>query len=166
MEKEFGVLLGVKYTQIDSEIKITYSSTSSPLYRIKSDVENTLLGPVFGIYGEGPVYGKLRFTAMMDVAVTWNHSRAKRFEYDNTAPQVALDAGQAHDLTSSAIDAELGVRYPVRKNFSLNLDYKAAFFSNLPFELKTRDSTFIETLELDKRDILFHGLTAGMIYSF
>lgn len=166
VEKEFGVLLGIKYTQIDSNIKITYSSATSTLYKIRSDVENTLIGPVFGIYGEGPVSGKLRFNAMMDIALTWDHSKAKRDEYDYTVPQTALDARQAHDLTSTVIDGELGVRYPVGQNLSLNLDYKAAFFSGLPFELKTRESTFIEALELDKRDILFHGLTAGVTYSF
>ena len=166
MGKEIGIMLGIKYTQLDSDIEITYSSTSSLMYGIKSDIENTLVGPLFGIYGEGPVFGKLRFKALMDMAITWNHSKAKRFEYDYTLSQAALDAAQAHDLTSTVIDGELGIRYPVKQNFSLNLDYKAAYFNGLPFELKTKESAFIDTLELTKKDILFHGLTAGVSYSF
>lgn len=166
LDKEFGVALGIKYAQADSDYTITYSSTSSALYNIKSDVENTLLGPVFGIYGNGPIYRKLRFNGLLNISLAWDHVRAKRFEYDNTFPQTALDKRQTYDNAVTVIDGEVGVRYPLRENLSLNLDYKAAFFGGMPFELKTRESAFLETLELVERDILFHGIKAGISYSF
>lgn len=165
-DKEFGVGIGIKYAQADSDYTITYSSTSSALYNIKSDVENTLLGPVFGIYGNGPIYRKLRFNGLLNISLAWDHVKAKRFEYDNTVPQAALDKRQTYDNALTVIDGEVGVRYQLRQNLSLNLDYKAAFFGGMPFELKTRESAFLETLELIERDILIHGLKAGISYSF
>lgn len=165
-DKEFGVALGIKYAQADSDYTITYSSISSALYNIKSDVENTLLGPVFGIYGNGPILRKLRFNGLLNISLAWDHVNAKRFEYDNTVPQAALDKRQTYDNALTVIDGEVGVRYQLRQNLSLNLDYKAAFFGGMPFELKTRESAFLETLELIERDILIHGLKAGISYSF
>lgn len=165
-EREIGVNLGVKYVQMDSDYSITYFSTTSSKYNIKSDTQNTLLGPVFGVYGKGPVYGKLRFKGLLDISITWDHVKAERFEYDNTLSQTAVNAAQSRDVAVPVIDGELGVYYPLGRNSLLSLDYKAAFFGGLPFELKTGDSILLETIELSKRDILFHGLTAGVRYSF
>ncbi len=165
-DKEFGVALGIKYAQADSDYTITYSSTSSALYNIKSEVENTLLGPVFGIYGNGPIYRKLKFIGLLNISIAWDHVKATRLEYDNTVAQTALDKRQTYDNALTVIDGEVGVRYPLRQNLSLSLDYKAAFFGGMPFELKTRESAFLETFELVERDILFHGLKAGISYSF
>jgi opacity protein-like surface antigen len=165
-EREFGVSLGLRYSEVDSDYSITYSSATSPLYHIKSDVENTLLGPVFGLYWNGQIYQRLRLHAMIDVSLAWDHVRAERFEYDDTISKTAVDARQSHDLAVTALGGEIGMRYPLEKGFTLSLDYKGAYFGGLPFELKTKESTFIETLDLLKRDILFHGLTAGVSYSF
>lgn len=163
-DKEFGVVLGLKYAQVDSRYTITYSSPTSPLYNINSDVGNTILAPIFGIYGEGPIFKSLRFNGLLDISVAWDRVKAKRFEYDNTVPQTALDAGQAYDLALTIIEGEVGVIYPLGRNLSFGVDYKTALLSGLPFELKTKESAFIETLELLKRDILFHGLTVGVSY--
>lgn len=165
-DKEVGIALGLKYAQLDSNHSINYSSATSTLYNIKSDVENTLLGPLFGIYGKGPLFNKLRVTGMMDIAVTWDHVRAGRFEYDNTVPQTALNIPDNRDIAVPVIDAEVGVRYPIGQSFFIGLDYKAAYFSSIPFELKSPESTLLNTPELQRRNLLFHGLTAGITYSF
>ncbi|MEK7851114.1 MAG: hypothetical protein AAB275_04460, partial [Deltaproteobacteria bacterium] len=134
-DKEVGIALGLKYAQVDSNYAITYSSTTTQLYNIKSDVENTLIGPVFGIYGSGNVFDKLRFKGLLDISVAWDHVKARRFEYDHTTPQTAVDAGQAKDLAVTAIGSELGIIYPFGQNLSFGLDYKSAYFGGLPFDL-------------------------------
>lgn len=164
-DTEAGGIFGLRYAQVDSSYAIRYSSTASQLYSITSQVENTLIGPVFGIYGSGTVFRKLRFKALFDASFMWDHVKAKRFEYDNTTPQTAVDAGQAKDLPITAIDSELGIIYPFGQSLSFGLDYKAAYFGGLPFELKSA-GVFLNTPEIYKRDILTHGLTAGITYSF
>lgn len=164
-DTEAGGIFGLRYAQFDSSYAIRYSSTTSQLYSIKSDVENTLIGPVFGIYGSGVLTRKLRLKGLFDVSVMWDHVKARRFEYDNTTPQTALDAGQAKDIAVTAINSELGISYPFGQSLSFGLDYKAAYFGGLPFELKSA-GIFLNTPELYKRDILTHGLTAGITYSF
>lgn len=165
-DKEVGIGFGLKYAQLDSNHSINYFSTTSTLYNIKSDVENRLIGPVFGIYGKGPLFNKLRFNGMIDIAATWDHVTANRFEYDNTVPQVALNASDNTDVAVPSVDAEVGVRYPVGQSVSIGLDYKAAYFSSIPFELKSSGSTLLGPPELKRRNLLFHGLTAGLTYSF
>lgn len=164
--KELGVALGLKYAQIDSSYEITYYSSSLP-YNIKSNVENTLLGPLFGIYGKGYISERLSFNGLFNVALAWDHVRAMRSEYDYTFPQAAIpDVTRASDLVVAVIEGEMGIRYPLGQNLLFNLDYKTSYFNGLPFEFKPIESTLIDTVELLERDILFHGLTAGISYSF
>lgn len=165
-DKELGVALGLKYAQVDSDYEITYSS-SSPLYNIKSNVENTLVGPLFGIYGKGSIFKNLSFSGFFDVAIAWDHARASRSEYDYTVPQAAIpDVTRAADLAVAVVEGEIGIRYPLGQNFLFSLDYKTAYFSGLPFEFKPTESTLLYPVELLERDVLFHGLTAGISYSF
>lgn len=165
--KELGVELGLKYAQVDSNYQIIYSSSISQLYSIESNVENTLLGPIFGIYGKGPIFKKLSFKGMFNVALAWDHVRAARSEYDYTVPQAAVtDATRASDIVIAVMEGEMGIRYAWEKNLLLALDYKAAYFSGLPFELRPAESTLADTVELLERDVLFHGLTAGVSYLF
>lgn len=164
--KELGVALGLKYAQVDSDYEITYYSSPS-FYNIKSNVENTLLGPLFGIYGKGSIFQKLSFNGFFDVALAWDHVRASRFEYDYNASQAAVpDVTRASDLVVAVIEGEMGIRYPFGQNLLFGLDYKTSYFNGLPFEFKPTASTLIDTVELLERDVLFHGLTAGISYSF
>lgn len=164
--KELGVALGIKYAQVDSNYEITYSS-SAPLYNIESNTENTLAGPLFGIYGKGSIFKKLSFNGLFNVALAWDHVRAMRSEYDYTVPQAAVPGvTRASDLVVAVIEGEMGIRYPLGQNLIFGLDYKTSYFNGLPFEFKPTDSTLIDSVELLERDVLFHGLTVGVSYSF
>lgn len=165
-DKDLGVALGLKYAQMDSSYKIIYSSTTSQLYNINSNVENTLIGPVFGVYGSGPIINKLRFRGLLDISVAWDHVRARRFEYDNTSTNTVLDAGRATDVAVPVIESELGVSYPLGQNLSVGLDYKAAYFSGLPVDTRSDQGGLLTDVEIRKRDILTYGLTAGVKYLF